>query len=193
MKPKGKLRPVALPPVKAKATVKPTKERVISATAKPFAKQWPKILAYIIANPDDTYQQIWKRYRNRITDIISFNEFKAKLVSAGITKKNVTQSLSIKGQVTEAIKTFADVKKEHAERHLTRIHRKLEQIHDVVEKLDVNDQNVGRTLDLVSRLHKEGRIAYGIDEESRGDQKVTNLAVMIGFQPQEKKAQAIDV
>ena len=151
-----------------------------------FKEIWPRILAYIIEHPDKSYRDVWRVFHKKIDDIHSYDEFKAKLVANGLSKKRIKQDTSIAAQVDVAIQTFADAKKGYAEQHMKRIHNKLEQIHETVESISVTEDNVGKVLGLVSKLHEEGRLAYGIDDEARGDQKVTNLAVMIGFDPTPK-------
>jgi hypothetical protein len=160
---------------------------------RPFKEMWPRILTFMMENPKATYPQIWKEFHPKIDDVFNIHDFKALIKKAGLTKQEVKEGTSLKAEVRLAMSSFADSRKEYAERHMQRIHKKLEVIHEVVDKLEVDEKNVGRALGLVSQLHKEGRIAYGIDEESRSDQKVTNLAVMIGFEPKVKDAKVIDV
>lgn len=152
-----------------------------------FSELWPELLKDLVAKME--YKALWKKYRSRLADVYSFRQFMRRLNDNDMTHAKLNQSLSVKEQVKVAIKQFADVKKEHAEAHMRRIHKKLGQIHDVVEKMPVTDKNVSFTMDLVSRLHKEGRLAYGIDDDAAPDKKVTNLAVMIGWTPTEKPVQ----
>lgn len=161
-----------------------------------FSELWPEILKDMVKGKkagDLTYGKLWKKYRSRLADIYSLRQFIKRLADTGMTLSAVAKTTSVKEQVQVAIKQFADVKKEHAESHMRRIHTKLEKIHKVVEEMPVNDKNVSFTLDLVSRLHKEGRIAYGIDDDSAPDKKVTNLAIMIGWTPTEKAVQVKEI
>jgi hypothetical protein len=159
---------------------------------RPFKEMWPRILTFMMEHPEAKYSAIWKEFHDKLDDVFNIHDFKKLIQKSGLTKKEVKEGTSLKEEVKLAMTSFADSRKEYAEKHMQRIHKKLEVIHDVVDKLEVDEKNVGRALGLVSQLHKEGRIAYGIDEESRSDQKVTNLAVMIGFQPQEKQAKVIE-
>lgn len=152
-----------------------------------FKVIWPRILTYIIENPDASYRQIWNAFAKKIDDVFSYEDFRDKLKEAGITRKKVKQAVSTSALVDKALASFADTKKEFAENHMRRIHKKLEEVHTVVASIQTTDETVGRVLELTSKLHREGRLAYGIDEENRGDQKAMNLAVMIGFTPQKKE------
>lgn len=192
-KPIGKLARSSGERVKTPDFTKPNPKKEMTVAPMPFKKVWPRILMFMVENPDATYSEIWRAFAKKIDDVFDYSDFKKKLSSAGLRKKDVKEGTSLKQQVSKALVTFNDSKKEYAEKHLRRIHKKLEAIHDVVEAMPVDDRTVGRVLDITARLHKEGRLAYGIDDEARGDQKVTNLAVMIGFQPTEKKAQIVEV
>lgn len=193
---KAKLVPVIIKgkPPKAKLTPE-TQARRSAKTfdAQPFKRVWPKIMQYMIEYPNDTYAQLWKKFAPMLDDVFTQRGFEKRLENAGMTKRTINAGLSVTEQVKVAVKTFGDLKKERAEKHMQRIHKKLDEIHDVVDKIVVEEKNVGRILDLVGELQKQGRIAYDIGEENRGDQKVTNLAVMIGFQPTEKRATAVEV
>lgn len=171
-----------------KANAKPRKEKDYDCQL--FSDIWPEILKYMIANKDSlSYIKLWKKYRGRIADVYTFKAFCKRLENTGMQISSIKKATSVKQQVQIAIKNFADVKKEHAEQHMQKIHKKLGEIHKVVDEMKVTDKNVSFSLDLVSRLHKEGRLAYGIDDDSAPDKKVTNLAVMIGWNPTEKPAQ----
>lgn len=193
---KAKLVPVYIKGIPPKAKLAPeTKARKAAKTfdAIPFKKAWPKIMQYMIEYPDETYAQLWKKFAPILDDVFTQRGFEKKLENAGMTKRALNAGLSVTEQVKVAVKTFGDLKKERAEKHMTRIHEKLDEIHNVVGSIVVEEKNVGRVLGLVGELQKQGRIAYDIGEENRGDQKVTNLAVMIGFQPTEKKATVVEV
>ena len=110
-------------------------------------------------------------------------------MSPGVVKDKT----ATKYQIEHAIKSFAQVKKGYAERHMQRIHTKMEEIHGVVGILKPDSENVERILDLTSRLHKEGRLAYGIDDDASPDRRVSNLAILIGYEPGEKKAKVIEI
>lgn len=195
MKSKPRLVPVIIKakPVKPKPTPE-TKARKSAKTfdAIAFKKLWPTIMQHMIEHPELTYAELWKKFAPRLDDVFTQKGFEKRLENAGMTKRVLNEGLSVTEQVKAAVKTFGDLKKERAEKHMQRIHNKLDEIHDVVEAITVKEENVGRVLGLVGELQKQGRIAYDMDEENRGDQKVTNLAVMIGFQPTEK-AKVIEV
>lgn len=197
MKTKGtKMRPVSIGNVSGKLVDPLTIKRKVykkPVVPRPFKEIWPRILTFMMENPKASYKDIWAEFKDKIDDVFHPADFKKLIEKSGLTKKKVKEGTSLKGEVKLAMASFADSKKVFAEKHMERIHKKLEAIHDVVDKMQVDEKNVGRSLDIVSRLHKEGRIAYGIDEENKGDQKVTNLAVMIGFEPTVKPAKVVDV
>lgn len=165
-----------------------TSRKKSTLDAMPFKKLWPKILIRMTERPKDTYRDLWDYYQESLDDVFSLRQFTKLLETNGLTKSALNSSVGMKANIQAAVKTFVDTKKEYAEKHMQRIHKKLEEVHDVIDAIPVEEKNVGRVLGLVSQLHREGRLAYGIDEESRGDQKVTNLAVLIGYDPTVKQA-----
>jgi hypothetical protein len=134
----------------------------------------------------------WSKWSERLLNVSSYNDFSRLLKKNKMTPREVKKAVSVESQALVAVQTFASSKKIYAERHMERIHKKMEAIHEVVDGLEVNPKSVNFVLDLVSRLHKEGRIAYSIDEETDPNKKAVNLAVLIGYDPIEK-AKVVDV
>jgi hypothetical protein len=161
--------------------------------ARPFKKVWPKILHYMIAHPESTSKKLWDKFASRLDDVFSLGQFRSLLNSNGMTPGKVKTQTSTKEQVAIAISSFAEVKKDRANAFMNRISKKLDEIHDVVDTKKVTRKNVGDMLDLVSKLHKEGRVAYDIDDQHQVDKKTTNIAVLIGYEPKVKTVKTIDV
>jgi hypothetical protein len=182
--------PAKLVPVfsKLKRKVNPLLKQKKTIVALPFKEAWPKILAWMIENPHAKTKDAWAHWHARLEDVTSLQVFSQLLKNNGMTPTEVRQKTSIKEQVQLATQSFSEVKKEHAERHMARIHKKLEQIHTVVDSIEPDAENVGAVLSLVGQLHKEGRLAYDIDDQKQVDRKVTNLAILIGADPREAQA-----
>lgn len=161
------------------------------AEARPFKKMWPKILAYMVAHPELKTRKLWAKFAPKLDDVFSLRQFSILLGNNGMSPAVVKEETGMKNQVAIAIQSFAEVKKEKANVFMNRISRKMDEIHDVIDSTPVDVKNVGGVLDLVSRLHKEGRIAYSIDEEHTVDRKATNIAVLIGYDPKPKEIKVI--
>ena len=184
----GMIRPVLLDKVR-----KPHAKTTKSFVSLPFKKQWPRILSDIIEYPERTTQDHWRKWGRLLTNVRSSNEFASLLSKHDMNPQKVKRETSTKAHVALAIKSFAQVKKVYAEAHMQRIHNKLEEVHKVVKVIKPSRKNVERVLDLTARLHKEGRLAYGIDDDSAPDRKVTNLAILIGHVPEEKKVKVLEM
>jgi hypothetical protein len=180
----GKLLPLVIS--KKRKIILPPVQQTKQVDALPFKKRWPAILSYMVAHPDKTTAQVWHKWMRRIDDVFNLKQFQSKLKASGMDPRSVKRETSVKTQVSIALQSFAEVKKEHAELHQHKIHKKLNEIHDVVAEMPVGQENVENVLDLVGKLQKEGRIAYGIDDEKPINTKAVSLAVLIGYEPKPK-------
>jgi hypothetical protein len=162
------------------------KVRTKVTITRPFEKLWPSIMEDIVKEPKIKTRELWDRWKRKIENVHSYNEFANLLRKNKMTPKLVREKTSISAQAEIVLSTFASGKKTYAERHNQRIHNKLEQIHDVVEGISVTEDNVVEVLDVVSRLQREGRITYDIDSDKPVDKTVVNLALMMGFDARPK-------
>lgn len=153
-------------------------------SAKPFAEIWPQILAYRMANKTLTNKSVWNEFKNKISDVPNLVSFTHLLNGRGLDTRSIEKATTPKEETKLAIKTFSDVRKAHAERHMTKVSGYLNKAHDVVESIIPDEETIGSYLDTVRTLHREGRLAYRIDEEVVGNPQLLNLALLVEIRPE---------
>lgn len=188
----------------------PPKSFNILKDAAPYIEEWA------VMNLDATTEDIYKEFQPKIKMKYKKSSFAVLLSKYGVTesiraarsgyKKGLKEAIA-KIKKDEAKKTAGDIAMDQAVRekmlekvardrtkralkHMEFVNGELNRAKDAIKRKDVNPLTVESHLDILDKHDKIARRTYGVDELSEAgkpDPAKMQLAVIIGFQPQEKK------